>query len=133
MSPPDRLRPPPDERLAAPVTVVDLSATARRLRAEPHAAVSGHRQIAVFRHGPVTLVSFAFDAGGALKQHHAEGVVTIHAISGHLRVMAGGTSHDLHAGQLIGLATSVPHTVEAIEASEMLLTVCLDSRIRGEP
>ncbi len=132
MSPPDRLRTPPDERLREPVTLIDLAATTRALRAEPHAAVSGHRQIVVFRHGAVTLVSFAFEAGGSMKQHHAEGVVTIQAISGHLRVVAGNTTHELRAGQLVGLAASVPHSVEAIEASEMLLTVCLDSRIHGE-
>lgn len=132
MPPSDRLRTPPDERLRAPVTVVDIPAATRALRAEPHAGVGGHRQIVVFKHGAVTLVAFAFEAGGSLKQHHAEGVVTIQAISGHLRVVAGETSHELHAGQLLGLAAAVPHNVEAITASEMLLTVCLDSRMHGD-
>lgn len=124
----DRLRTPPDERLAAPVTLIDLPSTTHALCHEPHAAVSGHRQIAVFRHGGVTLVAFAFEKGGVLKQHHADGVVTIHVTSGHLRVTAGDLTHDLHSGQILGLVPMVPHQVEAIAASEMLLTVALQIR-----
>jgi hypothetical protein len=56
---------------------VDLAATAAALRAEPHSPVSGHRQIAVYRNGPVTLVSFLFEPGGIMKEHRTDGVVTI--------------------------------------------------------
>jgi quercetin dioxygenase-like cupin family protein len=123
MSPPDRLRPPPEDRLATPVQLIDLPESAARLRQEPHHAVGGHRQIAVFRHGPVTLLSFAFDPDGILKEHKADGVVTILALSGHLRVVAEDEPFDLTAGRLLALAPNVVHSVMAVTASEMLLTV----------
>ncbi len=120
---PDRLRTPPDERLAAPVQLVDLPATSAALQAEPHAAVAGHRQIAVYRRGPVTLVSFLFETGGSMHEHQTDGVVTIDVRSGHLAVIANGMSYELMAGQLLALAPNVSHTVEARAPSEMLLTV----------
>ncbi|MEP6473605.1 MAG: hypothetical protein ABJC74_07770 [Gemmatimonadota bacterium] len=120
----DRLRTPPDERLSGPVRFLDLAATAAALRQEPHAGVSGHRQITVFRQGPVTVVCFAFDPLGSLKAHQTDGIVTILVVRGHLRVSAAGELHDLRDGQMVGLAPSIPHSVEAVEASEMLLTVC---------
>lgn len=125
MSLADRLRPPPEERLSAPVKCVDLTAATAALHAEPHAAINGHRQIVVFRHGLVTLVSYAFDPGGILREHQADGVVTILVLAGHLRVSAEGEQYELDRGQLVGLAPNVPHTVEATVASEMLLTVSL--------
>ncbi|HWA58679.1 MAG TPA: hypothetical protein VG692_15575 [Gemmatimonadales bacterium] len=118
-----RLRPHPEDRLAAPVQLVDLPAAAAALRGEAHPAVAGHRQIAVFRHGPVTLVTFAFEPQGILKEHQTDGVVTIHALTGHLRVVADEDAYDLTAGRLMALAPNIPHTVLALTASEMLLTI----------
>lgn len=123
MSLTDRLRIHPEDRLAAAVQVVSLATTSARLRAELHAAVAGHRQIAVFRHGPVTMLQFVFEAGGLLKEHQADGVVTIHALKGRLLVIADEEPHELGPGELVALAPGVPHSVRAIGASEMLLTV----------
>ncbi len=123
MSPSERLREHPEARLASPVQLVDLPANADRLRAEPHPPVAGHRQIAVFRHGPVTLLHFVFEADGLLKEHRAEGVVTIHALAGRLLVQVQNKSNELGAGQLLALAPGVPHTVQALTPSEMLLTI----------
>lgn len=123
MSPNERLREHPEGRLAAPVQLVTLAAAAARLRAEPHPSVTGHRQITIVRHGPVTLVLFVFDTDGLLKEHRAEGIVTIHVLDGRLQVMADGETHELEAGALLALAPGIPHAVRAATASEMLLTV----------
>lgn len=119
-----RLRPHPEDRLAAPVQHIDLPATFAALLREPHPPVSGHRQIAVFRRGHVTILAFAFDAGGLLKEHRADGVVTIHALTGHLKVTFDDATHELAAGQLLALAPGIEHSVQAVQASTMLLTVC---------
>jgi quercetin dioxygenase-like cupin family protein len=119
----ERLRPHPEDRLTSLVQVVDLAAAAAGLRSEPHAPVSGHRQIAVVRHGPVTIIQFVFDTGGLLKEHRAEGVVTIHVLSGRLKIVADEESRDVGQGELMALAPGVPHSVLALAPSEMLLTV----------
>lgn len=123
MSPTDRLRTHPEDRLASAVQMVSLAETAAKLRAEPHAAVSGHRQIAVFRHGPVTMVQFVFEKDGLLKEHQADGVVTIHTLAGRLLVVADDEPHELGPGELVALDPGVPHSVRALAPSEMLLTV----------
>jgi quercetin dioxygenase-like cupin family protein len=119
----ERLRPHPEDRLAAPVQVVDLAAAAAELRAEPHKPVSGHRQIAVIRHGPVTIILLVFEAGGLLKEHRAEGVVTIHVLSGGLQVVLDEEARDVASGELLALAPGVLHSVRAKVPSEILLTV----------
>ncbi len=123
MNPPDRLREHPEDRLAPPVQVVDLVASAARLRAEPHAAVAGHRQMAVVRHGPVTVILFTFEANGLLKEHRAEGALTIQVLGGRLEVVVDEEGREMGPGELLALAPGIPHSVRAIVPSEMLLTV----------
>jgi quercetin dioxygenase-like cupin family protein len=122
----DRLRPAPQDRFAESVQLLDLVAATARLRAEPHAAIDGHRQVALGRHGDVTLVLVAFDAGGFHEFHTVPGVVTLHALRGHLKVRTeGDREHDLPAGRLLTLAPNVPHSVHAAQPGEMLMSVHL--------
>ena len=123
MSPGDRLREHPEDRLASPVQAVDLAAAAARLRSEAHAAVSGHRQITLVRHGPVTVMLFLFEPQGLLKEHRAEGDVIIQVLSGRLQVTADEASRELGAGALLALVPGLPHSVRALVATEMLLTI----------
>lgn len=120
----DRLRTHPKDRLAPPVQHVDLAAAAAALRAEPHAPVAGHRQLTLVRRGPVSIILFIFEKGGFLKEHRADGEVTIHLLSGSIEVSAGGEAVLLGGGELISLAPGEPHALAAQRPSEMLLTIC---------
>jgi quercetin dioxygenase-like cupin family protein len=125
----ERLRPPPSVREAGPELPLDLVATLRALRAEAHPATQGHRQISVAHRGPLRLVLFAFEPGGRLPQHRAPGLVTILALAGRLQVRTPRGTHELEAGQAVLLDPDVPHDVEAMVESDMLLTVhLLDAR-----
>jgi quercetin dioxygenase-like cupin family protein len=110
-------------RFRDPAQQFDLKQAAAKLRAEPHPSVEGHRQIALFRYGPVTSVLYLFEPDGHINQHPTEGVVTIQALVGQLLVTAAGTTHNIAAGQMVALAPGVPLTVRAVTASEMLFTV----------
>lgn len=123
MSTEDRLRPHPHDRWSGAPQPMDLVRAARDLRAEPHPGIDGHRQVAIIRDGPVIVVLFAFETGAVLKEHRAPGTITIHALTGRLRVTVSGTAHELPAGSLICLAPGIPHDVHALEQADMLLTV----------
>lgn len=120
-----RTRERPAERFAADERRFDLEETAKRLRLEDSATTQGHRQIALYRHGPTTVALFLFDRGAGLDEHQAGGFVTIHCIEGRLSVKTPSAAHDLPAGTLLTLAPNVPHDVHAQEQSRMLLTVAL--------
>jgi quercetin dioxygenase-like cupin family protein len=123
MNSPDRLREHPEDRLASPTQFVDLAAAGTALRAEPHAAVGGHRQVTVARHGPVTVILFAFEHDGLLKEHHADGEVLLQVLQGRLQVTADEDTHTMGPGTLLALAPGLAHSVRALEATDMLLTV----------
>ena len=64
-------------------------------------------------------------AGGRLAEHRAPGHVIIQCLRGQLEVEADGARHRLGAGEAVALEPSVPHTVDAVAESDMLLTVCM--------
>lgn len=120
-----RLREHPVARFEGNQHVFDLNQLAEQLRTEAHEATEGHRQIAFYHYGSVTKVLFAFDTGGKLDEHSANGVVSIHVLSGALNIVAEGEAHDLKTGQVLMLAPNVRHSVRADESTQMLLTVHL--------
>ena len=123
--PNDRLRPPPSERFAGPEHRLELDATLKALRSEPHDGKDRHRQITVFRKGPLRLVLFAFEAGGSLASHRAPGSVVIHVLRGRIRVQTLNESYELTTNQILMLDPEVVHDVNADEQSDLLLTVSL--------
>ncbi|HEV8499923.1 MAG TPA: AraC family ligand binding domain-containing protein [Gemmatimonadaceae bacterium] len=120
----ERLRPHPSDRFAGAEHLLDLTGALRSLRAETRpAGANGHRQITLLHRGPVRLVLFAFDEGGRMPQHQAQGWVTIHVMRGVLRVKTPDAEHVLNEGQLLALAPNIRHDVDAVDESDMLLGV----------
>jgi quercetin dioxygenase-like cupin family protein len=125
MSEEKRLREHPEQRFGHAELPVNINEVAAKLLAEP-LGERRHRQETLYRHGPLTVALFLFEAGASMAPHRAEGVVTVHVLQGHLKMTAEARTHDLPAGSLLVLAPGVQHDVQAVEASRMLLTVCLD-------
>jgi quercetin dioxygenase-like cupin family protein len=115
----------PAQRFEGEQLVLDLNAAIEKLKSEPHPATGGHRQIALYHYGSVTKVLFIFDEGGGLEKHSANGVVSIHVLSGALTITAAGQTHELQPHHVLMLAPNVPHDVRATQDSQMLLTVHL--------
>ncbi|HEY0189278.1 MAG TPA: cupin domain-containing protein [Cellulomonas sp.] len=107
---------------AGPATteVADLRAL---VAVQPEATVSR----TVLRADGVRIVLFAFDAGQVLTEHTAAMPVLLQVLDGHLRVGAAGRTTDLVPSGVLHLGTRVPHTVEAVEPSRLVLTM-LDVR-----
>jgi quercetin dioxygenase-like cupin family protein len=118
-----RLRRAPAERFAGPEHIYDLTEIAAQLRAEPHPATDGHRQMTIAHHGSVALVLFDFEADGRLVNHVADGLVTIHALAGQIQVRTSMGDHELGAGSLLVLSPGVAHDLHASVPSQVLLTV----------
>jgi quercetin dioxygenase-like cupin family protein len=68
------------------------------------------------------LLLIAMETGARMKEHHADGTVSIHALEGKLCIHVQEQAQDLHAGQILTLAPGIKHDVEAREESAFLLT-----------
>ncbi len=117
-----RLRAHPQERFSPTSQAFDLEEAAAKLRAEPHESVEGHRQVALYRHGPVTLLLFLLEPNGSL-EYESPGLVTIHVLKGELSIDVEGANHPLKTGQLLTIDAGTAHTLRASGAAEILVTV----------
>lgn len=67
------------------------------------------------------MVLLSMRAGQLVPAHASKGMVTIHAILGHITLFAGPLPDELYAGQVICIESGVSHRVEAIEDSALLV------------
>jgi quercetin dioxygenase-like cupin family protein len=84
---------------------------------------SGHNARTLFKKHDFRIVLITMEAAARMKEHHADGTISIQGLKGHIRVTVHGKSHDVHVGNLFTLAASIRHDVEAIDDSAFLLTI----------
>jgi quercetin dioxygenase-like cupin family protein len=84
---------------------------------------SGHNARTLFKKHDFRIVLITMEAAARMKQHHADGTISIQVIKGQIRVTVHGKPHDLHAGNLFTLGASIRHDVEAVDESAFLLTI----------
>lgn len=71
--------------------------------------------------GSVTL--FAFDAGQGLSEHSSPFEAFVLVLEGAVTLTIGGTSLRAAAGTITRLPATVPHAVDAVDASRLLLVM----------
>lgn len=128
---PDRQRDHPKNRFSAAQHHYDLGAVARTLTSDATLSGHGHRQETLYKgsdlnKGPTTVALFTFDKGAHFPRHVAQGVVTMHVVLGHMRVLSNGQAFQLKANHVLVLRPGVEHELFAEMDSQMLLTVCLE-------
>lgn len=115
-----RPRIPPRERFAGTERVFNLDKAFAELPAESTAR-QGHMQKALYRLGPTTTAIFAFEKGGHIDRHTAEGESIIHVLTGRLSIKTATSTHELKDNDLLLLDPGVPYTFTALEPSRMLM------------
>ena len=100
----------------------DLPAEIRRLQAEATWA-TGQNARTLIKYDDFRVVLIALTAKARLQEHKTEGRISVHVLSGHIQLRASGRTFNLRAGGLLALDRSLPHDVEALEESALLLTI----------
>jgi quercetin dioxygenase-like cupin family protein len=122
--------PTPDKRVLAPESVtIDLGREAEQLRALDTWAQHGHSATTLFKYPDLRCVLIAIRKGSHIREHQSEGRLALQCLRGRLRVQLEGTLSELGAGQVLALERSVPHEIEALDDSEVLLTVAWAGRV----
>jgi quercetin dioxygenase-like cupin family protein len=108
---------------SGPVLTFDLAKEADRLRHESPWDEHGRNAVTLVKHSDLRIVFIVMKPGAKLQEHHADARISIHALNGHVRLRLGDDTVDLRAGHLLALEANLPHDLEAIEESAVLLTI----------
>jgi quercetin dioxygenase-like cupin family protein len=98
------------------VTIDDLVGA---VTIQPGAVVS----TVVHRGEGLDVTVFGFDAGEGLTEHTAARAAIVQVLSGRMRFTVDGSEVDAVPGTWIHLDARVPHSLEAVEPTVMLLTL----------
>jgi quercetin dioxygenase-like cupin family protein len=71
----------------------------------------------------VRVIVLAFESGWVLKEHIAPKQLLLQALDGRFVITAAGKQTTLVPGGLMRLDESLPHAVEALEDSRLMLTL----------
>jgi quercetin dioxygenase-like cupin family protein len=74
------------------------------------------------------VVLMVLNAGARISEHHADGTVSIQALSGRVYLGLPTRSAELRRGGLLVLAPGLRHHVVATEESALLLTLSRESK-----
>ncbi len=86
---------------------------------------AGHFAKTLFKSADFRVVLICMEPAAKLKEHHAAGTISVQVLSGAIRFVAQGQTHDLRSGQLLTLGPAIPHAVEAVGDCAFLLTIAL--------
>lgn len=115
--------------LAAPVLCFDLAEEADGLRKEAPWLQHGRNALTLVKHPDFRIVFMLMKSGTRLHEHHADGRISVQTLTGHVRLHLREQVVDLPAGRLLALDRNLPHDVEAVAESAVLLTIAWP----GEP
>jgi quercetin dioxygenase-like cupin family protein len=108
--------------MAASFLEFDLMRELEQLHREPDWN-RGQNAKTLVKYDDFRVVLIALKAHARLPGHHNKGRISIQTVAGRLLVRAEGRTFDLPVGTLLALDRDVPHDVEALEESALLLTI----------
>jgi len=111
------------EPTGSPFLSFDLTSELQRLRTEDHPWQAGRNAKILVKYPNLRIVLIGLRPGTHVAEHHAAGPVSIQVLTGHVLTRAGGKAFELREGQLLSLEAQVPHDVEALAESAVLVTI----------
>jgi quercetin dioxygenase-like cupin family protein len=113
--------------MALPFLEYDLVREVRQLHEEP-SWTNGQNAKTLAKYDDFRIVLMAVQAGALVPLHKAPGCISIHMISGHVLVHALERTFNLLPGSLLAFDKEVPHHLQAIEESALLLSIVWPGR-----
>jgi quercetin dioxygenase-like cupin family protein len=111
------------EPTGSPFLSFDLADDLERLRTEDHPWQAGRSAKILVKYPSLRILLVGLRPGTHIAEHHAAGPISIQIITGHILVRAAGKPFDLREGQLLALEAEVPHDLEALAESAVLVTI----------
>jgi quercetin dioxygenase-like cupin family protein len=71
----------------------------------------------------VRVVLFTMESGSTIKEHHAQGSITVQVLRGEIRFRVQDQEYSLRTGEMLTLGPSIKHAVESAGDSAFLLTI----------
>ena len=119
----EETRTPTGRRLSSPLVEFDLLGMIEKLRTDPAWKAEGHSAATIVKYPDLRIVLMALRPKALIREHRADARISVQALTGHAFLRLPDRVVDLPAGRGVALERGLPHDVEAIEESALLLTL----------
>lgn len=106
-----------------PFRSLDLKSELHRLRTEDHPWQAGRNAKILVKYPDFRILLVALHPGTHVAEHRAAGAISVQTISGRVLIRAAGRVFDLSEGQMLTLEREIPHDLEALAESAVLVTI----------
>jgi quercetin dioxygenase-like cupin family protein len=113
------------ERARAPFGVFSLENARRHVTGEPQWQINDRASVSIVKNDDLSVTLLMLKPGAHLKEHSVRKAASVHVLSGRIRFTSGSTARELGAGMLAMIEGAVPHAVEVLEESTLLVTAAL--------
>lgn len=104
---------------------IDILKEIARLKEGEDWKIGDRHAASIIKDTPLNVLLMALKEGATLHEHRTKGPIALQVVSGLIRFRAE-TECVISAGEMIGLDRNVPHSVEALEESAIVLITALD-------
>jgi quercetin dioxygenase-like cupin family protein len=88
---------------------------------------TGHFAKTLFKKSDFRMVLIMMERGAILKEHHADGTISVQVLRGSIDFRVQGETHSLQGSSVLTLGASIKHEIEARDDSAILLTIAWPS------
>jgi quercetin dioxygenase-like cupin family protein len=111
---------------AGGMITVKLSDEIARLRSAAEWKSADRHAISLIKDDALNVLLMALKKGAHLHEHRTKGPIAVQVISGAIRFSSGSDQRTISAGEMVGLDRGVPHSLEALEESALILVTAID-------
>jgi quercetin dioxygenase-like cupin family protein len=112
-----------DRVLSGPAITFAIAEEINLLKQEPEWISGTRNSVTVVKTSNLSIVLTAIKKGATLCGHEVDGPITLQVLSGAVQFGVAGEPRTLAAGTVIALDIAIPHDIQALEDSELLLTI----------
>ena len=114
-------RPGGDRVLDAPFVYMDLDKYTEQVKEEEAWEKYDRNGITIFKTDMLTTVLTCLHKGASIKNNEVDGLFQVHVLDGRVRVTTFDGDIDMKENEMITFHPHVPHTIEAVKKSTLLL------------
>jgi quercetin dioxygenase-like cupin family protein len=115
-------------KLDRPMMAFAITEEISKIKADLRSTNQRKRSAVLAKNEHLSIVLAVLSGGEALQEHETEGQITVTVVQGAIRFNALNDQVRLAAGGLLTLQPGLRHSVEALEDSAFVITVCAPTK-----
>ncbi|MGH7906659.1 MAG: hypothetical protein ACREP6_08525 [Candidatus Binataceae bacterium] len=111
---------------AGGMIVVRIEDEIAHLKAAPEWNSGDRHSVSLVKDNALNVLLMALKKGAHLHEHRTKGPITLQLISGSIQFTGGADQRLISAGEMVALDREIPHSLEALEDSALLLVTAIN-------